>query len=49
VIVAIKQARSLFPFPLLGVDFDSDSAFMNAFVVSWCRSEELEVTRSRAY
>lgn len=49
VIVAIKQARSLFPFPLLGVDFDNDSAFMNAFVVSWCRSEELEVTRSRAY
>ncbi|WP_234842836.1 transposase family protein [Sinorhizobium meliloti] len=49
VIVAIKQARSLFPFPLLDFDFDNDSAFMNAFVVSWCRSEELEVTRSRAY
>lgn len=49
VIVAIKQARSQFPFPLLGVDFDNDSAFMNEFVVSWCRSENLEVTRSRAY
>nr|WP_245443872.1 transposase family protein [Mesorhizobium sp. DCY119] len=49
VIVAIKQARSLFPFPLLGVDFDNDSAFMNALVVSWCRNEDLEVTRSRAY
>ncbi|MER8402145.1 transposase family protein [Mesorhizobium sp. M1348] len=49
VIVAIKQARSFFPFPLLGVDFDNDSAFMNEFVVSWCRSEELDVTRSRAY
>jgi len=49
VIMAIKQARSRFPFPLLGVDFDNDSAFMNAFVVSWCRSEDLEVTRSRAY
>ncbi|TIP69870.1 MAG: hypothetical protein E5X53_34365 [Mesorhizobium sp.] len=34
VIVAIKQARSFFPFPLLGVDFDNDSAFMNEFVVS---------------
>lgn len=44
-----QQARSFFPFPLLGVDFDNDSAFMNEFVVSWCRSEELEVTRSRAY
>ncbi len=49
VIVAIKCARSLFPFPLLGVDFDNDSAFMNALVVSWCRSEGFEVTRCRAY
>nr|WP_258599148.1 transposase family protein [Mesorhizobium sp. AR07] len=48
VIMAIKQARSLFPFPLRGVDFDNDSAFMNALVVSWCRSEDLEVTRCRA-
>lgn len=23
--VAIKQARSFFPFPLLGVDFDNDT------------------------
>jgi hypothetical protein len=49
VIVAIKEGRSRFPFPLLGVDFDNDSAFMNEFVVSWCRGEGLEVTRSRAY
>ncbi|MGX9576402.1 integrase catalytic domain-containing protein [Mesorhizobium sp. f-mel] len=49
VIMAIKQARSRFPFRLLGVHFDNDSAFMNASVVSWCRSEDLEVTRSRAY
>ncbi|WP_342211658.1 integrase catalytic domain-containing protein [Neomesorhizobium albiziae] len=49
VIAAIKWARSLFPFPLQGVDFDNDSAFMNDLVVSWCRSQGLEVTRSRAY
>lgn len=49
VIAAIKRARSLFPFPLQGVDFDNDSAFMNELVVSWCRSQGLEVTRSRAY
>ncbi|WP_234842846.1 integrase catalytic domain-containing protein [Sinorhizobium meliloti] len=49
VIAAIKFATSLFPFPLLGVDFDNDSAFMNELVVSWCRSQGLEVTRSRAY
>ena len=49
VIEAIQQARSLFPFPLLGVDFDNDSAFMNELVVCWCRGQGLEVTRSRAY
>lgn len=49
VIAAIKQARSQFPFPLLGVDLENDNAFMNELVVCWCRSQGLEVTRSRAY
>ena len=49
VIAAIQRARLLFPFPLAGVDFDNDSAFMNELVVCWCRSQGLEVTRSRAY
>jgi len=35
--------------PLLGIDFDNDSAFMNELVVSRCRSQGLEVTPSRAY
>ena len=43
------RARKLFPFPLRGVDFDNDSLFMNDLVVGWCRTEGLEVTRSRAY
>lgn len=37
VVGAIRQAQQLFPFPLLGVDFDNDSAFMNELVVCWCR------------
>jgi hypothetical protein len=49
VIEALAAARELFPFPLRGVDFDNDGAFMNDPVVDWCRMEELEVTRSRAY
>lgn len=48
VIMPIKQDRSRFPFPLLGVDFENDSAFTNTLVVSWCRGEVLEVMRSRA-
>ncbi|APG86941.1 transposase (plasmid) [Sinorhizobium americanum CCGM7] len=43
VIAALRQACSLFPFPLLGVDFDNDSAFMNELVVCWCRAQGLEV------
>jgi hypothetical protein len=38
VIDAIARARELFPFPLRGVDFDNDSAFMNDRVVNWPRS-----------
>jgi hypothetical protein len=49
VVLVIKETRARFPFPLLGLDFDNDSAFMNAFIVSWCRSDGLEATRSRAY
>jgi hypothetical protein len=30
-------------------DFDNDSAFLNDFVVPWCRAQKIEVTRSLAY
>ncbi|MBL8550550.1 MAG: hypothetical protein JNJ73_11245 [Hyphomonadaceae bacterium] len=46
---AIKQLDALLPFPVRGLDFDNDSAFMNEEVVSYCRSVGIEVTRSRAY
>lgn len=49
VVEALAQARTLFPFPLSGVDFDNDSAFMNDTVVSWCQGNRLAVTRARAY
>jgi hypothetical protein len=49
VVEALARARELFPFPLKGVDFDNDSAFMNDVVVPWCRAQGLEVTRARAY
>jgi hypothetical protein len=49
VIEALAAARELFPFPLRGVDFDNDGAFMNDPVVDWCLAQGLEVTRSRAY
>jgi hypothetical protein len=49
VIDALDRARTLFPFPLKGVDFDNDTVFMNEAVVGWCREAGLEITRSRAY
>jgi len=49
VVEALKRAQSLFPWLLRGVDFDNDSAFMNEVVVPWCRQQQIEVTRSRAY
>jgi Integrase core domain len=49
VVEAIKRAQSLFPWIILGADFDNDSAFMNDIVVPWCRAHKIEVTRSRAY
>jgi hypothetical protein len=39
VIEALSAALALFPFPLRGVDFDNDGAFMNEPVVDWCRGE----------
>ena len=49
VVQAIKRAGALFPWPIRGLDFDNDSAFMNAIVVPWCKAQGIEVTRSRAY
>ncbi len=49
VVQAMESAQRLFPWLLLGADFDNDSAFMNDVVVPWCRGQKIEVTRSRAY
>jgi hypothetical protein len=45
VVQAMEHAQSLFPWLVLGADFDNDSAFMNDVVVP-CE-EKIEVTRSR--
>jgi hypothetical protein len=49
VVEAIKRAQGLFPWIILGADFDNDSAFMNDVVVPCCRAQKIQVTRSRAY
>src|SRR5215468_5065828 len=49
VVRAMERAQNLFPWLIRGADFDNDSAFMNDVVVPWCRTQKIEVTRSRAY
>ena len=49
VIEGFKKAASDLSFPMLGVDSDNDSAFMNQGVFDYCKEHGLEQTRSRPY
>ena len=49
VTVTLEQIRSELPFPLLGLDVDNDSAFINSTLVGYCKQHGIELTRSRAY
>lgn len=46
---AIVAARQRFPFPLLGIDSDNGSEFINANLVRYCEQEKITFTRSREY
>ncbi len=47
VLVALAQARMLFPFPLLGIDTDSGSEFLNGELIAYCEQEQLTFIRGR--
>ena len=49
VIIGIKLAQSLLPFPLLGFDTDNGSEFINYEVLEFCDDNKITFTRSRAY
>ena len=46
---AVHQVRQQLPFPLLGLDSDNGSEFINHNLASWCRRERITFTRSRPY
>jgi hypothetical protein len=48
VFAAIQDARRRLPFPLLGIDSDNGSEFINHQLYRYCRQEELTFTRGRA-
>ena len=45
----LTQLRGLMPFPLLGLDVDNESVFMNESVRDYCRAKGLVLTRCRPY
>lgn len=47
VLAALAQARTLLPFPLLGIDTDCGAEFLNAEVIGYCEQEQLTFTRGR--
>jgi hypothetical protein len=49
VTVTVEDMRTRLPFPLLGLDVDNDSAFINQTAVDYCKDRSIELTRSRAY
>lgn len=46
---AIESARSRIPFPVLGIDSDNGSEFINDQLLKYCRREKITFTRSRPY
>jgi hypothetical protein len=48
VIAAIKDATAAFPFPILGIDSDNGSEFINWQLLRWCEQNQLTFTRSRS-
>jgi len=45
----IKNIRERLPFPLLGLDSDNGSEFINWEMVAYCKQEDIVFTRSRPY
>lgn len=49
VINALDKARELIPFPILGIDTDNGSEFINTDLIRYCETEKITFTRGRAY
>lgn len=44
---AIEYVAARFPFPILGIDSDNGSEFINAHLLVWCVANKITFTRSR--
>ena len=49
VLAGLQRARTLFPFPVLGIDTDNGGEFLNGGVAAYCAHEQITFTRGRPY
>ena len=49
VVTALEEIAQALPFPLLGIDTDNGSEFLNWHVGRWCARRDLQFTRGRPY
>jgi hypothetical protein len=47
VLAALNDIASKMPFPILGVDSDNGSEFINVHLLQWCEKREITFTRAR--
>ena len=47
ILAALNHIAAAMPFPILGVDCDNGSEFINDDLLAWCRKREITFTRSR--
>ena len=47
VLAALDDIAKSMPFPILGVDSDNGSEFINAHLLAWCEKRKITFTRSR--
>jgi hypothetical protein len=46
---ALDEIAGVLPFPLLGVDSDNGSEFINWHLKKWCEQKQIQLTRGRPY
>ena len=47
IVAALNHITAALPFPILGVDCDNGSEFINDELLAWCRDRQITFTRSR--
>ncbi len=47
VLAALDEIAKVMPFPILGVDSDNGSEFINHHLLTWCEQRQITFTRSR--